>query len=215
MPMSGWGASVFHARARYRTLILSAFCMACAVPLRAQAAPAVDASTVAPAEPASVAEGHDLVIRRDRGAKARLLALAAQETDPSAKAKLIYLLGNLPVKDLAPADFDAALADPDPGVRLAALLGLGRIPGTAAESRLVKALSDPNPGVRQGAAFWLGQAAHAGAAADLGRALTQDRNSDVRLAAAEALSRLGTTAARRELRRGANDPDPRVRRWAK
>ena len=100
-------------------------------------------------------------------------------------------------------------------MRAAAVTAVGKLTGADAQARLVRALSDPNAGVRMDAAFWLGQPAFASAAAALGGTLAGDPDIDVRVAAAQALSRLGTAAARLQLRRGAKDADARVRRWAK
>lgn len=214
MPFFGCGPTIPSiTRARCGTLILSAFFLACAFSITRAQAPAKDQATAS--EAASVTEAHGLVLRRAPGAKARVRALLAGEKDAPARVKLTAALGALPSKDQSPADFDEALADADASVRSTAVTSVGKLSGAAAESRLVKALEDPNPGVRMNAAFWLGQTSHRGAAAALGKALAGDSNANVRLAAAQALTRLNSAAARRELRRGAGDADERVRRWAK
>jgi HEAT repeat protein len=213
MPTQGWTASSFHARARYRTLIVSAFCMACAVSLRAQ--PAAPAEGKAAPEPAAVAEARGLALRHQKGAKTRVQALIRAEGDAAVRARLVSIQAALPAKEQSAADYDAALTDADPGVRLAAVNAVGKLPGREAGTRLVAALADAKPGVRLAAAFWLGQPGHSGAAAALSRVLASDPDANVRLAAAQGLSRMGTRAARRLLRGAASDRDERVRRWAK
>lgn len=221
MPFHGCGPSSRSTRARYGTPTLSALRLACALALsvsytRAHAQAPAKAVGRDAAEPASVAEARGLAARRAPGAKARVRELLRGESDAAARARLASVLGALPKKDLAPADFDEALADRDARVRNAALTAMAKLGGAEAESRLTAALgSDPSAGVRMNAAFWLGQPSHRGAAAALGRALGQDKDPNVRVAAAQALTRLDSAAARRELRRGAGDADERVRRWAK
>lgn len=215
MPFYGCGPSIPSiTRARCGTLILSAFFLACAFSITRAQAPAENHGRES-AEKASVAEARDRVIRREHGAKKRVQELLRAESDPAARAKLTAALGALPVKDQSPADFDAALADADASVRSTAVTSVGKLSGPEAEARLVKALEDANPGVRMNAAFWLGQTSHRGAAAALGKVLAGDPNPNVRLAAAQALTRLNSAAARRELRRGAADADEQVRRWVK
>lgn len=220
MPWSGYASFASYTRARSRTPLFAAVWMAFALLAlaytRAHAQTSPAPATSGAAEPASVAEARGRVLRGEPGAKKRVQELLQGETDGAARARLVSVLGALPAKRLSAADFDAALGDADAQVRVAALTSLGKLGGAEAESRLIAALkSDPSAGARMNAAFWLGQTAHRGAAAALGQALASDKDANVRLAAAQALARLNTAAARRELRRGASDPDEGVRRWAK
>lgn len=211
MTSLGWIASVvssYYARTRNSALLVAMLFLACAASLCAQ--------TASTAASASVEEARELSIRRAPEAKRRTLSLISTEREPWARAKLVTLLGVIPAKDLAAADFDAPLADADAHVRLSAVGGLGKLDGAGARARLERVLGgDPSAGVRMAAAFWLGRPEHARAAAALEAALTRDSDPNVRVATAQALARIGTAGARRGLRRGAGDSDERVRRWAK
>lgn len=166
--------------------------------------------------PAALQEAKALAVGRAPQAKRRLLELVKAEREPASRAKLAAIFSALPTKQMAAADFDALLADPEAQVRLSAIAGLGQVEGAAARSRLERVLADePSAGVRMAAAFWLGRPEHARSAPALEAALTRDADANVRVSAAQALSRIGTSRARRGLRRGTRDADARVRRLAR
>ncbi len=211
MPIQGWSASFLHARARYRTLILSAFCMACAVSLRAPAA----AAAPAPAAVDPVADLRPLAVARDPSAGGRILAALRQGPPALRRAALVSLLSNLPPGTVSVKDMSPWLSDPDAAVRGRAATAVGRLGGKAAVRALLPLAADPNPGVRLTAVFWLGALRDPAATAALGRTLSGDSNADVRTQAARALKRVGTRRARRELRGASRDEDARVRRAAR
>ena len=214
MPFRGFASFASYTRARYRTLIVSAFSMAFAafaINNTRASAQGVDVSTTTRLEKTAAS-----IRARDRKAKANLNALIAAEPDGQERTKLAALLWQLPAQDATVSDYDAALADADARVRLTAVVGLGKRAGAAAAARLEKLLaSDPVSGVREAAAFWLGQPGRESSAPALGAALTQDKDPQVRVQAAQALSRLGTTQALGLLHRGAKDSDERVKKWAR
>ena len=205
----GWGASVSCARARYRMPLLAAFCLAHAAPLSA-------AQRKPKADSASVVEARRLALARDPQAKPRVLALIRAESAESDRARLADAFGLLPRKPSEAAELDELLSDPSAQVRLSAVTALGRLGGPEAETRLRTALAgDVSAGVRLNAAFWLGQHKTAASIAALGDALAKDSDANVRVNSAQSLSRMSSSAAGRALRRGADDSDERVRRWAK
>lgn len=211
MTSLGWIASVvssYYARTRNGASLIAMLFLACAAPLWAQ--------TASTAAPASVEEARGLSIRRAPETKRRTLTLISTEREPGARAKLTAILGVIPAKDLAAADFDGPLADAEASVRLSAVGGLGKLDGAGARTRLERVLGgDPSAGVRMAAAFWLGRPEHARAATALEAALTRDSDPNVRVQAAQALRRLKTAAARRILKKGGKDADERVRGLSK
>jgi len=83
-----------------------------------------------------------------------------------------------------------AAADPERGIRLAAIDALGSIGGSRAVEPLIAALKDGSWGIRQRAAKALGKTGDTRAAAPLAAAM-RDGKSAVYRAAAEALARIG------------------------
>jgi HEAT repeat protein len=91
----------------------------------------------------------------------------------------------------------AALELPDRLVRRAAVVSLGKIGGPAVVEPLVRALQDKERDVRGQAALALGAVGDARAVEPLLQAWRQDREGEVRLAAAQAVQRVGPELARR------------------
>lgn len=205
MPVHGCAPSAFHARARYRTPLLAALCMACAVFASAQAAPAVDARAAA-VQAAIRAKDLDAL----RAAAARFDA----ETSTAARGWIVRGLGALDPAGGMPV-FEKALGDADPQVRADAAAALGAAGGAQAAADLAAALAaEKNPGVRQTIAFWLGSFKDAASTRALGQALKGDADANVRIQSAHSLKRAGTREARKQLKQADGDDDERVRQAA-
>lgn len=221
MPITGWSVSVFHARARYRTLTLSALCMACALAAAAQTAPAGDSA--ADRRKAGIARVQDAIRRRDLSAVPDFKS----EDDPAVRAWIARAAARLDAKNGLKA-LEAALADPAAEVRLAAAEELGQKAADAKSADAAPATLDlaaalageKSPGVRQTIVFWLGATEHPSALAAVSQAVDSDPDANVRAEAAQGLARLRRTAqtpaarkaARDALKKAPQDPDERVRK---
>ncbi len=138
--------------------------------------------------------------------KAAFLAAAYQnETDPRVKRSIILMLSSIG----RPADtplYQAALEDPDPGVRSQAVAALTALaPSAAINQALLDQLGqDPDPGVRTTIAYALGQTAPDPArqinSAALVDGLQSDELPEVRVAMAKSLGQLGGGDAEQALR---------------
>jgi cyclophilin family peptidyl-prolyl cis-trans isomerase/HEAT repeat protein len=104
----------------------------------------------------------------------------------------------------------AALADPSPRVRAAAVRAVGRIGGPRAGAELIAALRDADPPVRVEGAFGLGQLADASALPAL-REGAKDAAAGVKAAVAEALGKIHAPSSADVLASLLEDPDPKVR----
>lgn len=194
----------FPARARYRTLIASVLCLACATVLAAQ--------DVGVDDPTARMEAVSTAVRaRDPKAAVAMVAGYQDEKSPAVRAALVRGVAVLdPVRGGVLAQ--TASSDLQPSVRLAAAEALAKSQGTASVPALVAALNaETNAGVRHTIIFWLGTFKTAAARAALAQALGTDSDPNVRLQAARSLQRHGTKAARAALAAGKNDSDSRVR----
>lgn len=210
MPFLGCVSSSFlYARARHSMLpLLAAFCVACALSIRAHAQDSAPAAT----DPAVRIEAVQAALRaKDASAAPDFAASYAGEAVPSVRAALVRGVAALdPVRGGVLAR--AALTDPQPIVRLAAAESLAQSQGAASVPDLVGALAEEtNAGVRHTIVFWLGSFKTAVARAALAQALAEDKDPNVRLQAARSLQRHGTTAARNALNAAKTDADKRVR----
>ncbi|MDE2510367.1 MAG: HEAT repeat domain-containing protein [Elusimicrobia bacterium] len=173
--------------------------------------------------PAAAAQGVDVssgtrlesvmasIRARDPKAGPDLAARFDAEPEPGIRAWIVR--GAAVVKaPQGPALFKKALGDPSALVRLAAAEAMAQTQGAAAAGDLAAALaSEANAGVRHTIAFWLGTMKVPAAEAALSAALSGDADANVRAEAARSLKRTGGRAARRDLKRGKNDADARVR----
>lgn len=115
----------------------------------------------------------------------------------------------------------AALDNPSPAVRVAAVAALGHVGGQRATRALVAALGDPDPHVREHAARALGcnhhssLGCHRSEAREPLEAALADRDAFVRLEAVRALGELRDPEARSAIERLVRaERDPTVRRVA-
>ena len=210
MPFYGCVSSGFlYARAQGRTLLVSAFVLACAsIPMRARAAafPAVDASSSTRLEAVMAS----IRARDPQGAPA-LASRFAGETEPSIRA---WILRGTAALDAArgAALARTGLQDPSPLVRMAAVEALAAASGADAVADLSALLDggEANPGVRHAAVSALGSIKTPASAAALQKALGEDADANVRVQAARSLRRHGA-AGKRAARGARNDQDGRVR----
>ena len=194
--------------ARYRTLIVSAFSMACALFAFAPVAAAqgVDVSST------TRLEGVLASIRaRDPKAAPGLIAQFAVETEPGIRAWIVRGTAGLDVPTGAVLA-RKALSDASALVRMAAAEALVKADGPDAVADLAAALAgETNAGVRHNIVSWLGSIKTGAARAALQQALAGDSDPNVRIQAARSLQRLGSAAAKKAVKAAKNDPDPRVR----
>lgn len=148
------------------------------------------------------------VLAGDEELPAALVA-AAGSPDPAVRAGLLEVLAQLRAGD--PAPFEAALADADHRVRLAAARGLLSCGEPAA---LAAAAADPSPKIRLSAVRALAAASPDVAIGPLAGAAA-DPDADVRKAAVIALAGFrGSAAADAALAAAASDPDADIRAYA-
>ena len=208
MPFLGCAPSASYTRARYGTLIVSAFCMACAafafVPRAG--AQSVDVSSTTRLESVMAS-----IRARDPKAASGLAVRFDAETQPGIRAWLVRGVAALDSPHGA-ALARKALQDASPLVRMAAAEALAGVDGAKAVADLSAALAgEKNAGVRNNIVFWLGSIKSPASAAALQAALAGDSDSNVRVQAARALQRHGTRSARQAVKNAKNDSDARVR----
>jgi len=220
MPFLGCAPSAFHVRARYRTLIVSAFCMACAV-LSALAAPAAKKPARAKAELSSpklderLQALEDMRLGRAQAPGEVLWTAWETEKEPLVRVRLLQVL-SLTQGGAALTELAAALRyDPTPMVRQAAAQELGRFASDARASQaLLGALSaDSAAEVRYACALGLALSDTPTAAAALEKAAT-DADPALRRQAAFSLKRHKSVKARQVLKKLEKDADPSVRQMA-
>ena len=196
------------ARARYRTLIVSAFCMACAVVVGVLSAAAQDVDVSSGTRLESVMA---LIRARDAKAGPELAARFDAEPQPGIRAWIVRGEGVLKAAE-GPALFKKALGDTSAIVRLAAVDALAQTVGPSSVADLNAAMAvETSAGVRHTIASWLGTFKTAASRTALQQALTGDKDPNVRVQAARSLKQHGTGAARQALKAAKNDPDGRVR----
>jgi len=162
--------------------------------------------------------------------RTRLAELAAIEKDPAA-ARVAPLKALLADKDplvrgeaaraigrskapSALAELSAALAGEDKHVRWGAAQALGEMGDRRAVPALITALGHADRSTRWKAAQALGDLKDARATEPLAAAARADRDRNVRLAAIEALLKIGGARAQAVLNDLSSDPDPEVKAWA-
>jgi HEAT repeat protein len=128
----------------------------------------------------------------------------------TAAARALGLIGH----PSGTAGLTAALADPDAGVRWAAVDGWAQIRGQVGAAPVVARLADGDTAVRARAAAVVGALHEASARPALEAALAGDADPEVRRNAAWALGELGDPAARPALSAATTDRSGLVRRTA-
>ncbi len=106
----------------------------------------------------------------------------------------------------------AKVSDADPQVASRAAQALGRIGGDEAARQIVPAFQDARPQIRAVAATSYGNAASPDNAAPVSNLLANDRDGEVRAAAAESLGRMRAYNGMDALLKGLDDPEVDVRR---
>ncbi|MCQ4333224.1 HEAT repeat domain-containing protein [Natronomonas sp. F2-12] len=151
----------------------------------------------------------------DRGVR----AAAIDALDKHSQEAIERVVTELSEKDLgSAADWVAAKAfaevldDEQPELRMAAATGLGRVGDPSVTAALVERLEDSDPRVRCRSATACGRIGDPRAVEPLEERLRNDRDIDVRRAAAEALGEIGNEGAMRVLIDGAGDPNESIRR---
>jgi HEAT repeat protein len=139
------------------------------------------------------------------------LATAAARRDlaPEARLAVVRALGTI-AHTSANSALTAAMADPDAGVRAAALTGWLGVLGQRGAAPVVGLVADGDAGVRAKAAAVIGNLREAGGRAALEAAVTGDADPVVRRNAAWALGRIGSTASRAALETASRDTSPLV-----
>jgi hypothetical protein len=207
MPFYGCAPSASYTRARYRTLIVSAFCMACALFAVTRAcAQGVDVSSTTRLESVMTS-----IRARDPKAASGLAAQFDSEIQPGIRAWIVRGAAILSARRGATLA-RKALQDASPLVRMAASEALANADGVKAVPDLTAALAaEKNAGLRDNIVFWLGSINSPAAVAALQSALAGDSDPNVRVQAARALQRQATGPARRAVKNAKKDPDSRVR----
>ena len=207
MPFLGSAPFASYTRARYRTLIVSAFCMACAsLAVTRAGAQGVDVSSTTRLESVMTS-----IRARDLGAVPDLTSRFAAEPEADIRAWIVRGVAFLGAPQ-GPALFRTALRDSSPVVRMAAAQALAQTQGAKAAAELAAALTgESSGGVRHAIVESLGSIKTAASAAALRAALAGDADPNVRIQAARSLQRQGTAAAKRAVKAAKNDPDARVR----
>ncbi len=149
---------------------------------------------------------------------AEALQILRESQDPAARIAAYQFLadaGNYPERrvpeDIVVTLSEAWKTEPEPVSRMQALLALRRIEHDRTRQAFLDALGDPDPLVRQTTCDVLGALALPDAVPALAERLSSDVSVDVRLAAANALRRIGTSEAAEALYRSLADADPAVR----
>ena len=130
----------------------------------------------------------------------------APESQRSAAAMALVRLGPAAVRGFMPLVKDASAS-----VRLAAVRSLGALGNRVGIRALTDALEDSDAEVRCAAAQALGELRQSTTGVALAKSLQKDASLDVRVAAAESLSRTESRAAVEPLVTGLSDKEPRVR----
>ena len=191
MPAEGCALFCFRVRARYRMLILSAFCMACAAfaagPAAAQSVAASSTTQVDTSSTTRLESVMAVIRARDPLAGPGLAARFDAESQPAIRAWIVRGVAALG----APRGerfFRRALRDPSALVRLAAVEASAKSAGAQAVPELSAALAaETNAGVRHGIMAALGAIDTPESAAALQSAQTGDRDANVRAQAAQGL----------------------------
>ena len=204
MPFQGSASSSSYTRARYRTLIVSAFCMACSFAFifvsRAHAAPARAAVVAAVQAPAPTGD----VTAQLKSSSSHTRAQAVQAViDHRARASADALTA-------------ASLTEANPEIRLRMLMAAFQIDRSSAVPFLVGALSgDASPLVRAAAAQILIRVGPNDAVLKAFlNCLSNEKDLDVRRSCASGLGYHHTPDAVKALDAVASDPDPELRRRA-
>jgi HEAT repeat protein len=151
----------------------------------------------------------------------RLTALVLNPSvDPRVRSEAITVLGQFASRPETTEHILAQLKDPDVPVRRAAAYALATVPSDdpkrkAVEFALAEALRDRADRVRQGAAFAAGALRAERTVAALARTVADDTEPErVRVAAADALAKIGSPEGTRGLAKASRSNVPGVRRAA-
>lgn len=146
-------------------------------------------------------------------ARAAALKPLLSDKSPEVRGEAAEALGR--TKDPAAfAELSAALKSEDDHTRWGAAQGLADLGDKKAVQPLIAALGHPERNTRWKAARALGVLKDDRAVDALAGAARSDKNKNVRLAAIEALGRIGGDKAAAAVDGLKNDPDPEIRAWA-
>jgi len=213
MPFSGCAPFAFHARARYRTLSLAMFCMACAWPVSAASSASADV-------PALVADlRHPEAQKRDQAAAGliaagpaavpALVAAIKGERNRGLVMKILHKIGPKAVPELI-----ALLGSPELRNRAGAALFQVIGPESSGQTKaLLECLHDPEVNNYCGTALIKAMGPQAKGQLPRLIAALKDSDKTVRLYAAAALGQIGpqAKAAVPGLIAALQDPEPAVR----
>lgn len=146
-------------------------------------------------------------------AKAAALKPLLSDKNPLVRGEAAEAMGR--TKDPAAfAELSAALKSGDGHTRWGAVRGLAVLGDSRAVPPLLTALGHPEENTRWKAAQALGELKDVRAVDALAAAARSDKNKNVRLAAIEALMKIGGPRAAAAAEGLKNDPDPEIKTWA-
>jgi HEAT repeat protein len=133
-----------------------------------------------------------------------------RESEPRVRQALFTALGDLGGDRVVMRLSRAAAADPDPGIRFAAIRALGRSGSVRAIEPLLSTLDDPRPELRIAALHALGELGEVSASTAIQEHM-DEASDEVRRTAAHALRQVPGPGAADRLIRALGDDDPEVR----
>lgn len=146
-------------------------------------------------------------------AKASALKSMLSDKNPLVRGEAAEAIGK--TKDpVALGELSTAIKSEDEHTRWGAIRGMGALGDKKALQPLIAALGHPEYNTRWKAAQALGELKDAGAVDALAAAAGSDKNKNVRLAAIEALMKIGGSKAASAAEALKNDPDPEIKAWA-
>lgn len=146
-------------------------------------------------------------------AKAAALKPMLSDKNPLVRGEAAETMGK--TKDPAAlGELSTAIKSEDEHTRWGAVSGLGALGDQKAVPPLITALSHPEENTRWKAAQALGELKDPRAVDALAAAAGSDKNKNVRLAAIEALMKIGGSKAAAAAEGLKNDPDPEIKAWA-
>ena len=146
-------------------------------------------------------------------AKAASLKPMLSDKNPLIRGEAAEAIGKTK-EPAALGELSAAVKSEDDHTRWGAVRGLAALGDKKALPPLIAALGHPEYNTRWKAAQALGELKDAGAVDALAAAAGSDKSKNVRLAAIEALMKIGGAKAAAAAEGLKNDPDPEIKAWA-